>query len=107
VSENTWSSSEQIIAKKAFDLAYHREIKALIQEVKAIAISLSEIEDVWSLHDFLSARRHQIDGKYDYNYAVLIFIFAQLLKEGWLLLDDLDGLERDKVSKINALAKMS
>jgi hypothetical protein len=107
VSENTWSSSEQLIAKQAFEQAYHRETTALIQEVKARAISLSEIEDVWNLHDFLSARRHQIDGKYDYNYSVLIFIFSQLLKEGWLLLDDLQGLEKDKLSKINALAKMT
>lgn len=67
---------------------------------------IDDIGDVWHLHDFLSARRHQIDGKYDYRYSVLIFVFAQLLQEGWLYLDDLDGLEPDKRAKIAALARL-
>jgi hypothetical protein len=37
---------------------------------------------------------------------MLVFVFAQLLKEGWLNLDDLNGLGSDKLSKITALAKM-
>jgi hypothetical protein len=58
------------------------------------------------LHDFLSARRHEIDGKYDYRYSVLIFVFAGLVKEGWLNIDELEGLQKDKLTKVAALARM-
>jgi hypothetical protein len=106
VTETNWSETEKKIAQEAFDKAYQREILALIEEVRGKASSLQELDDLWYLNDLLSARRHQIDGKYDYRYSVLIFIFAQLLKEGWLHLQDLDGLDQDKLKKIVALARM-
>jgi hypothetical protein len=102
----TWSPSEQSIAKEAFDCAYARETNALIQQVNQAAASLSELDDLWKLNDYLSARRHALDGKYDYQYSFLIFLFAQLLKEGWLDLTDLAGLEKDKLAKITSLARM-
>jgi Photoprotection regulator fluorescence recovery protein len=61
---------------------------------------------VWQLHDFLSAKRHDIDGKYDYRYSVLIFVFATLIREGWLHLDELKGLHTDKLTKMAVLAQM-
>ncbi len=101
-----WSEIEEKIARKAFEKAYEREINALIEEVRERGSKLAELDQVWHLHDFLSARRHDIDGKYDYRYSVLIFVFARLLKEGWLDLDELKGLEPDKLTKIIALARM-
>jgi hypothetical protein len=101
-----WSEIEEKIARKAFKKAYEREIDALIEEVRKKGSKLAELDQVWHLHDFLSARRHDIDGKYDYRYSVLIFVFARLLKEGWLDLDELKGLEPDKLTKIIALARM-
>ncbi|WP_281261729.1 hypothetical protein [Aphanothece hegewaldii] len=106
VSEITWTETEKEIAQQAFKKAYDREIMALIDYVQDQSDKIAKIEDVWYLHDFLSARRHQIDGKYDYRYSVLLFVFAQLLKEGWLYLEDIQGLEREKVSKISALSRM-
>ena len=67
---------------------------------------LANPNHIWRLHDFLSEKREEIDAKYDYRYSVLIFVFARLLKEGWLKESDLDGLHDDKVSKIIALANM-
>jgi hypothetical protein len=61
---------------------------------------------MWHLHDFLSARRHEVDGKYDYRYSMLIFIFARLVKEGWLHLNELEGLDKSKIAKIAALSRM-
>jgi Photoprotection regulator fluorescence recovery protein len=58
------------------------------------------------LHNFLSTKRHEIDGKYDYNYSVLVFVFATLIKQGWLHLDELKGLEQDKITKITSLSRM-
>lgn len=106
VTDTEWSHTEQNIAQVAFDKAYNREINALIKEINEKASVISQIEDIWGLHDYLSARRHDIDGKYDYRYSVLIFVFARLLKEGWLRLDELEGLAADKLKKVTALSRM-
>jgi hypothetical protein len=106
VTDTTWSITEKEIAKRAFDKAYEREIAALLETVRKEAGSIARVEDVWRLHDLLSARRHDVDGKYDYRYSVLIFVFARLVKEGWLNLTELEGLEQDKLAKIKALTRM-
>lgn len=106
MSEINWSESEQKGAKEAFDKAYEREINSLIEEVRQKASNISEIDQLWGLHDFLSAKRHEIDGKYDYRYSELIFVFARLLKEGWVTREELKVLEGDKLAKISALARM-
>jgi hypothetical protein len=105
-SDIQWSQLEKTIAQAAFNRARERETKALIEEVRKRAEAITEIDDMWRLHDFLSARRHDIDGKYDYRYSVLIFVFAQLVKEGWLHLDELDGLDANKLTKVAALTRM-
>jgi hypothetical protein len=106
VTETHWSDTEKEIAKAAFDKAYAREIDALVSEVRSFGSAIAQVEDMWRLHDFLSARRHEIDGKYDYRYSALIFVFAGLLKDGWLHLEELDGLDADKIKKVAALARM-
>ena len=106
MSESNWSENEKQAAKEAFNRAYKREINSLVSEVQQKASEISEINEIWRLHDFLSAKRHDIDGKYDYQYPMLIFTFARLLQEGWVHLDDLQVLERDKLAKITALARM-
>lgn len=105
-SELQWTAQEQSIAKAAFDKAYQQEIQALVQLVRDQAGSIAGTEDVWRLHDFLSARRHELDGKYDERESALLFVFAGLVKEGWLSLDDLDGIDVLKLSKITALTRM-
>lgn len=104
--ENKWSAAEKAIAQAAFETAYERETSALLEQVRARASKIVEIEDLWQLHDFLSAKRHEIDGKYDYSYPVLLFVFANLVKDRWLHLDELKGLDQDKLSKIAALTRL-
>ncbi len=106
MSEINWSESEKKAAQEAFNKAYEREINSLIEEFRQKAAKIADIDELWRLHDFLSARRHEIDGKYDYRYSVLVFVFARLLKEGWVNLEELQVLERDKLAKITALARM-
>ena len=55
---------------------------------------------------FLSARRYELDGKYDSRESMLVFTFAQLIKENLIQLEHLDGLGKDKLAKISSLAKM-
>lgn len=106
MSDVSWSEVEKEIARVAFEKAYEREIAVLIEEIRTQVTSLAELEDLWRLNDFLSARRHDVDGKYDYRYAVLVFVFSRLVKEGWLQIEELDGLEQTKLSKIAALSRM-
>ncbi|MGJ3245105.1 MAG: hypothetical protein ACFE0I_03405 [Elainellaceae cyanobacterium] len=106
VSDTDWSKVEKKVAHEAFERAYQRETSTLVQSVQQRASSISELDDLWRLHDFLSARRHELDGKYDYRYSVLIFVFAGLVKEGWLSLDELQGLKTEKLAKISALTRM-
>jgi hypothetical protein len=106
VTEIEWSQIEKDVAQAAFDKAYDREINALIKEINDKATVISQIEDIWGLHDYLSARRHDIDGKYDYRYSVLVFVFARLVKEGWLQVEELEGLEASKIKKVTALSRM-
>lgn len=106
VNELSWSDTEKQIAQAAFNKAYQQEISTLIQLVRESAASISELTDLWKLNDFLSARRHDIDGKYHYDYSELIFTFSQLVKDGWLQLEDLEGLDKAKLTKVAALTRM-
>ncbi len=101
-----WSEQEHRIAQNAFQKAYQREIEALIRKVRDQASSLSSTDQVWQLHDFLSARRYELDGKYDFRCPSLLFVFAELVKEGWLSMQELEGLLPDKLAKIAALTHM-
>jgi hypothetical protein len=101
-----WTTIEENTARQAFETAYKREISALIDSVRCRASSLSEIDDMWSLHDFLSVKRHEVDGRYDYHLPMLVFVFAGLVKDGWLNIDELEGLNANKIAKIAALASM-
>lgn len=100
------SETEDEIAKQALQTAYKRETSALISKVRDRASSIAKLEDLWNLHDLLSTKRYEIDGKYVYDAATIVFDFAQLIKEGWLDLGDLEGLKSEMLSKISALTRM-
>lgn len=106
VSEAEWTDLEKEIARTAFNKAYEREVGALLKQVREEVGTIAEVESLWRLHDFLSAKRHEVEGKYDYCYSALLFVFAGLLKEGWLHISELEGLNQDKLSKVAALARM-
>lgn len=104
--EVPWSESEAQSAHVLFQRAYEREVLELLTMVQARASQVSQIDDLWNLHDFLSAKRHEIDGKYDERQSVIIFVFAQLVKEGLVKMEELNFLTSDKQSKIKALARL-
>jgi hypothetical protein len=104
--EIDWSVVEQQVARTAFDKAYRREMTALLEAVRERSNSISELDDIWHLNDLLNAKRHELDGKYEYDYSGLIFVFAKLVQQGWLDIKDLEGLQPDKRAKIAALARM-
>jgi Photoprotection regulator fluorescence recovery protein len=104
--ETGWSETENNTAQEILNRAYDREILALMEKIRFQASEIVELDDIWRLHDFLSAKRHEIDGKYDNRSSVLIFVLARLLKEGWVHLDELKDLDKDKRAKITSLARM-
>ncbi|NJN20099.1 MAG: hypothetical protein HC812_01415 [Leptolyngbya sp. RL_3_1] len=104
--QTLWSHEEISIAKTALQKAHRSEISALVSYVQAQASVVATPEDVWQLHDFLSAKRHEIDGKYDDRESFLMYTLSRLIKDGLLTLTELDGLSVDKKTKVNLLTRM-
>jgi hypothetical protein len=99
-----WSKTEKEVARRAFEGAYRKECRAIAAKIKEMATAASEPEDLWRIHDVLTKQRRRTDEKYDYRYSVLLFVFARLLKEGWILETDLQELADDKIEAIRYLA---
>ncbi|MGB3614761.1 MAG: hypothetical protein WBA10_13290 [Elainellaceae cyanobacterium] len=106
VSKAEWSAQEQQIAKAALEEARIREVNSLVQLIREQASNIDSIGDVWRLNDFLSARRFDIDGKYDDREDEILFVLARLVKEGWVTTEDLKGLDKAKLAKIAALKRI-
>lgn len=100
-----WTEVEQGIARTAFDRAYTRSIDQLAASVRAKSEALSSAETIWELHDFLSIQRHTIEGSFDFRPEGILFVFARLVKDELLNIDELNGLGTDKLSKIVAMAR--
>jgi Photoprotection regulator fluorescence recovery protein len=106
LTETEWSAAEHAIAQTAFEVAYKREIEALMETVIHQCGEIAELEQVWKLNDFLNSKRHEIEGKYDYREPALVFVFATLLHDGWLTMNDLVGLDQLKLDKIKSISNM-
>lgn len=100
MAEIKWSKVEKGIAKRAFDAARDRETLSVANEVKSMAGSLQDPYDAWRIHDYLTEKGKEMNQKYDYRYSMLLLIFPRLIREGWLELDELDGLAEDKLEII-------
>jgi hypothetical protein len=101
-----WTELEQDIARQAFDRAHRRAVAALVSAVQQQARSMDCVEDCWKLHDFLSIHRHEIEGRFDFRLPGLLFVFASLLKDGLLVMEELEGLDGDKLAKVVAMSRM-
>lgn len=102
---DTWSEHEQTIARSAFEKASERAVAQLVASVQARAAALGDVASVWALHDFLSIERHTIEGRFDFRLEGLLFVFASLVKDGLLQLQELDGLAADKLAKVSAMSR--
>jgi hypothetical protein len=91
------------VARRAFELALERECMSISAHAKKLMAQDSTPGAVWKVHDYLSAKRKMVDTKYDYRYSVLLVVFARLIVERWLSLDDLAGLGDEKIERINSV----
>jgi hypothetical protein len=103
--EPIWSRSEKAIARKAFDAALGRELHEVIQEAKKMANQIKHSSDLWELEHYLTARRKEIDRKYDFRASRLTDVLGRLLHENRLGEEDLRGLREDKLKSIRSFAK--
>jgi hypothetical protein len=103
--EMTWSKNEKKVARKAFDLAYSREMKEIRLEIKKIINELTEDKQVWQIEDYLQEKRKDMSFRYDYRYSVLLTTFPILIKRGYLKETDLEGLSEDKIFRIKKAAE--
>lgn len=103
IDEIKWSSSEKKIARTAFDKAYKNEIEEIKNTIKDKTKNLENASDVWSLHNYLSKRRTEIDRKYDYRYSKLLFIFPTLISQYYISGSDLLGFSEEKIAIIQRL----
>lgn len=100
-----WTVSEQAIAREAFDPAYGRAVDKLVVEVRSKSELLDSAETVWQLHDYLSIERHTIEGRFDFRLDGILFVFASLVKDSLLKIDELAGLDAEKIAKIEAMSR--
>ena len=101
----SWSERETSIAREAFERAYARAIDNLVLAVRTRSAALSSAETIWDLHDFLSIERHTMEGRFDFRLEGLLFVFASLVKDDLLQLEELSGLDSDKLAKIAAMSR--
>ena len=100
-----WTVSEQSVAREAFDRAYGRAVDKLVVEVRSKSEHLNYAETVWQLHDYLSIERHTIEGRFDFRLDGILFIFASLVKDHLLQIEELAGLDAEKLAKIEAMSR--
>ena len=101
-----WSPTEKKIARAAFDKAYQNEMREIKKELINRIDELTDLNDIWKIHDYLKARRKHIDITYDYRYSVLIRVFGLLLRDSFTTLKDLEGLSEDKIKVIKNISSL-
>jgi len=97
----SWTKSQKKHARELFDLALEREYAALIEEINAKKITSRD--EVWELRDRLNQKAKEIDRRYDYRYSQLIFVFAQLVRENYLSLEELEPIGEEKQKQIEKM----
>jgi hypothetical protein len=98
--ELKWSASEKSAAHAAFESARSRERLAIRRHVEVLLHETIDGNEIWAIRDYLNDKARELDKKYDFRYSVLISVFARLLAEGWLTMEDLRDLDNAKCKLI-------
>lgn len=100
-----WSESEKKLSRRIFEAALETELNEVMAEFKSKAAAAATPEAMWALEEYLAQKRREIDGKYDYRYSQLLFVFGRLVREGRVREEQLSGLSEDKRSFIQQHAE--
>ena len=100
MTEFKWKDSEKKTASRAFEQARTAELDKVIQSFKADAAKIEDADQLWTLIDQMKNRRYQFEQKYDYRYSILVSVLARLLGEQRISIEDLAGLDGDKLAAV-------
>jgi hypothetical protein len=106
VIEEKWNDSEKKLAHQIFDIALKRELNLRLQVIKEKAKEATQFEDLWDIEEYLQKSRKEIDNKFDFRYSQLLLVFAVLLREGKIGIEELNGLGQSKIDKIRTIANI-
>ena len=76
-----------------------------MQEAKQMASQIQQPSDLWDLEQYLTARRKDINRKYDTRGSRLKDVMGRLLSENRIGEDDLRGLGDEKMKAIRSFAQ--
>jgi hypothetical protein len=100
-----WSDAEKKIARRVFDQALQQELAEVVRKVKEMARDIKEPSDLWKIEEYLTKRRKAIDTEYDYRYSQLPLVFGLLVRKGRIRVEDLQGLDEEKLAFVRFMTK--
>ena len=81
-----WSKTEKKIARTAFEKVYQRECSDLIEIIRTKTGEITEPDNIWRFHDFLTEKRDEIDENMITDTPNSFLCLPGLLKtDGWIL----------------------
>ena len=101
-----WSESEKRLSRRVYEAALKAELAEVMAEFKSRATAVRMPEEMWLLEGYLAQRRRELDGKYDYRYSQLLFVFGRLVREGRVQIEQLEGFSEDKLSYIERIVSL-
>ena len=101
-----WSESEKRLSRRVYEAALEAELAEVMAEFKSKATAVRTPEETWDLEGYLAQRRREIDGKYDYRYSQLLFVFGRLVREGRVQIEQLEGFSEEKLSFIERIVSL-
>ncbi|MGO4129533.1 hypothetical protein AB4Z01_34415 [Inquilinus sp. YAF38] len=102
-----WSASEKKIARRAFEAALDVALARILAEFKAKAAQATTPSEMWDVEEYLRRQRKHIDTTFDYRYSQLTFVFAAVIREGYLDEGSLAGLSEDKLDDIRHVLRFA
>ena len=106
MSDEKWSDSEKKVARCVFEAARLTELAEIMADFKKRAAAVADLDEMWSIEEYLRDKRCGIDRKYDYRYSQLPMVFGILLREGRIQETQLLGLAEEKLSYIRRVASL-
>ena len=101
-----WTGAEKRIAREVFETACEAEKRELLETFKRRAAQMGSSDDLWQLAEDIERARRDFDRKYDYRYSQLPFVFGQLVREGRVTEDQLEGLGSEKLDFVRRVASL-
>ena len=106
-----WSKSDKKIARELFELAKKRDYEDLLKLIQLKSQNFITPQSICDLEYLEEIKAKEFDQKYDYRYSILDDVFAKLILENLLNLNDLKLLSKEKQEQIknilNILGKLS